>query len=208
MLLQMKPPMLILYTVQKDTQMHTHSNNAIVYIHLWLPITDACACPSTPSCHRRHKGDDTQTHILGQFLCKLFLAYFNAPVNSNMLWLLIYSEPAFISFYNLTKQRQHRWSWNKGAAQQRGQDHHHSSNSYIKSCHGSKLGVINIPLNEGKGTSGYPVHSHMQIHTHTFREPNTVPFLRAKVRFGWQRHLIYIPPQFPWQFVWVFVGWL
>lgn len=59
-----------------------------------------------------------------------------------------------------------------------------------------------------KGHLGIPcTHTLTQTHTHTWRELNPVPFLQAKCCALDDRHLIYIPLQFPWQyvFVWVYV---
>lgn len=103
---------------------------------------------------------------------------------------------------NETKEpgvKPHKW-----AARQRG---HRRSDSYTNTCHRSKLGVINIPLNKGEGTSGYPAHSHKHIYTHTLQEGiQYCPFSTGQTPlFGWQRHSIYIPPQFPWQCVCVYL---
>lgn len=74
----------------------------------------------------------------------------HTPVNIHLFGLLIYKHKPQCPFPSIQ------------AAQQRGQGQH-GSYGYTNTCHGSKLRVINIPLNKGEGTSGYPMHSH----THT-----------------------------------------
>lgn len=83
----------------------------------------------------------------------------NTPVNVHLLRLLIYkrrpSASVYFLYINDTKDSTGRREINELPS-----CGHHSSCGLTSTCHGSELSVINILLNKGEGTSGYPVHSH------------------------------------------------